>query len=331
MRSKFPGYYKPTSEEFDKLWKEALIVLDANVLLDFYRYSDDTVNALLDTVTLLRERIFIPYRVSLEYHRNLNEVITTQVNSYKKTIDTLEDFKKQLEAKRSHPFLAKNLHDEIQEFCEKFDAELNKKKVDVENLITDNPIKDKLGELLDDRVGDCFDDKEIEKICIEGASRFSEKVPPGYMDSKGKKGNDVYGDLIVWKEIIKRSRVEDRDVIIITGDVKEDWFTKNMGRTIGPRPELIHEFKFETNRLLYIYPTNQFLEFANQYLKTNINKDVLDEVEKILEESIVKNVDDFGDLSCDTQVGNNSGSTVSMKGELDSVGMPTQQVDSVGK
>ena len=40
MREKFPGYYRPTAEEFDELWRSALIVPDANVLLSLYRLSE---------------------------------------------------------------------------------------------------------------------------------------------------------------------------------------------------------------------------------------------------------------------------------------------------
>lgn len=36
MKNKFYGYYKPSKETFDALWGNALIVLDANILLDFF-------------------------------------------------------------------------------------------------------------------------------------------------------------------------------------------------------------------------------------------------------------------------------------------------------
>lgn len=282
MRSKFPGYYRPSEAEFNELWKNAIFVLDTNVLLDLFRYSDETVNALINNISNLGERVWIPYRVSLEFHRNLNEVISTQIFRYKKTIETLEDFKKQFDAKRSHPFLDVNLHDEIRVFCEKFDSELSKKRDAIELLITENHIKEQISNLLDDKVGDGFNKEKLDRICSDGSQRYIEKIPPGYMDIKGKQGIDVYGDLIIWNEIIEKSMSEKCNIILITGDVKEDWFLLHSGKTLGPRPELIHEFKRETNKLFYAYPTNQFLEFSNQYLNSNINKLVIDEVEKVI-------------------------------------------------
>lgn len=34
MRSIFLGYYKPTEEEIERLWRDAHIVFDANALLN---------------------------------------------------------------------------------------------------------------------------------------------------------------------------------------------------------------------------------------------------------------------------------------------------------
>lgn len=314
MRTKFPGYYKPTTEEFENLWKTAIIVLDTNVLLDLYRYSDETVSVLLENINGLKERIFIPYQVSLEYHRNLNEVISTQIENYRKTILTLEEFKKQLDAKRSHPFLAKELHEEINGFCIKFDDALNCKKLEIEKLITDNPIKEKLAEILDSNVGNSFSSSELEKIYQEGALRFQDKIPPGYKDEKNKKGNDKYGDLVIWKEILKLTKEKNANIILVSGDVKEDWFLIHFGKTVGPRPELVHEFKENNESLFYIYPTNQFLEFSNQYLSTSIDKEILDEVGKVMETFNSKPKDD-SEVTDNNEFKNSTGSVLISTGE----------------
>jgi hypothetical protein len=36
MKQTFPGYYRPSAAEFEKLWKEATFTFDANVLLRAY-------------------------------------------------------------------------------------------------------------------------------------------------------------------------------------------------------------------------------------------------------------------------------------------------------
>lgn len=69
MKSKFYGYYKPSKETFDALWENALIVLDANILLDFYRLSKSTCDDLFEVLKALKERIWIPYQAASEYHK----------------------------------------------------------------------------------------------------------------------------------------------------------------------------------------------------------------------------------------------------------------------
>jgi len=39
MRKSHPGYYCPTKDEFDTLWKMCLFVLDTNIILDLFRKS----------------------------------------------------------------------------------------------------------------------------------------------------------------------------------------------------------------------------------------------------------------------------------------------------
>lgn len=277
MRKLFPGHYTPSDEEFGKIWKDGLIIFDTNVLLDLYRYSENTVKALFDVMESLEDRIWIPFQVSKEYHKNLNSVISDQVRKYESSIKTLTDFKKQIDEKRSHPFLSEELTGEIEVFCAKFDKELEDKKVIVKQLIINNPIKEKLADLLDDKIGVAFSNDDLEKIYIEGEKRYKEQVPPGFGDIK-KPIPDRYGDLIFWKEILKKNEEIDKPILLITGDKKDDWYLKELGLTIGPRPELIEELKNRKANSFYIYPTDKFLKYSKEYLQTEIDEATIKEV-----------------------------------------------------
>ena len=50
MRSDFPGYYSLSKEQLDEVWDKAVLILDTNVLLDFYRVSPETQSDLLGVV-----------------------------------------------------------------------------------------------------------------------------------------------------------------------------------------------------------------------------------------------------------------------------------------
>lgn len=60
MRDLFSGPYQPTEDQFTELWQQCLFVLDANVLLNFYRYSPQTSEELLTILRRIKDRLWIP-------------------------------------------------------------------------------------------------------------------------------------------------------------------------------------------------------------------------------------------------------------------------------
>jgi len=94
MKNKFYGYYKPSKETFDSLWDNALIVLDANILLDFYRLSKSTCDDLFEVLKTLEDRIWIPYQAANEYHKNIVNVVKSQIKQNDEALQALYAFKK---------------------------------------------------------------------------------------------------------------------------------------------------------------------------------------------------------------------------------------------
>lgn len=121
-----------------------------------------------------------------------------------------------------------------------------------------DPIRDRLDAILSGRVGASPKKQEDADLLVEdGERRFSEKIPPGFADSdKDKNPNDAtyihnqikyerkFGDYIFWRQIINYTKDNDiKNLILVTGDKKEDWWWREQGKTIGPHPELIREIK----------------------------------------------------------------------------------------
>ncbi len=92
MRKLFPGYYRPTDEEFDELWRQALFAFDANMMLNLYRYSETTRDQFLRILgsAEIRDRIWLPHQAALEYQRNRFTVIDTQRAAYRQIRDGLD-------------------------------------------------------------------------------------------------------------------------------------------------------------------------------------------------------------------------------------------------
>ncbi len=67
LREAFPGHFRPTTEEFDRLWEEGMFVVDTNVLLNLYRYSRFTRDELLQVLRALEDKLFLPHQVGREF------------------------------------------------------------------------------------------------------------------------------------------------------------------------------------------------------------------------------------------------------------------------
>jgi hypothetical protein len=99
------------------------------------------------------------------------------------------------------------------------------------------------------------------------------------MDAKEKSQPECYGDYIAWLQLIDIASDEQRDIILVTDDAKEDWWRIESGRTIAPRPELLMEFMKLSGRKVWFYPSDRFLVFAKKYLESAIDEKVIKEVE----------------------------------------------------
>ena len=94
MKSKFSGYFKPKTEEIQSLWKDSTFVLDTNVLLNLYRYSDETREEFFRILEKIQERIWIPNQVGTEFFTNRLSVIDSQEKTYDDAIKSLEKNRK---------------------------------------------------------------------------------------------------------------------------------------------------------------------------------------------------------------------------------------------
>ncbi len=285
MKTKFPGYFKLSEDEIRNLWDNALFTLDANILLNLYRYSDETKTEFIKVLRKLNERIWIPNQSAQEFFENRLNVISQQEKSYEETISALNNLEGEFKSSRQHPFLSKRLLKRFSTLTKEMCDELNENKDFHSRRIQGDDILEEIESLLANKVGDEFSEKELEEIVKLGESRFAKKIPPGYKDSGNKDNtpNDIrkYGDLLVWKQIMNKSKELKKAVILVTDDRKEDWWVRFKGKTLQPRPELTKEFRTETEQAFHMYQSDRFLEFARDYLNEQVNQKTINEIREL--------------------------------------------------
>jgi hypothetical protein len=267
MREKFPGWCPKKPEQIAKLWDTAIFVPDANVLLHCLRHTTVVRDELLRLFEALGDALWIPYQVGLEFQRNRLDVQFGALDAYdalikdqESNVDKARDRLRQL---RAHPTI------DVQKELAALDMFLSDFKGRMEAARRAHPsteidgVLEKLFKLLENRIGDKWPADKLVALKRDGEERYSKKIPPGYKDHKKDAGEyDKFGDLIIWKEMIVKAKADKRPAIFISDDAKEDWWWLHRGRKMGPRPELIEEFRVEAGQDFHIYEFSQFLRFA---------------------------------------------------------------------
>ena len=294
MKNLFFEYYNPTDEQIKEIWTNGIIIFDTNVLINLYRYTEKTRNDFFEVLEQYKDRLWIPYQVALEYQRNRISVISKLDVAYDQiasrinreldkfiTALKLDDFKR-------HPYIDINsIVNHLQTCANILIENLREKNTDTPDYLQKDEILEIITNIFDNKVGADFTEDELKNIYIEGKTRYQTKTPPGYCDEKEKKefgDRRLYGDLIVWKQIIHEAKKIGKDILLVTDDLKEDWWKKEGGKTIGPRNELIKEFHNETQKNIIIYNADRFLKYAQENMSVEIEKETIEEVKNTRKE-----------------------------------------------
>ena len=282
MRSIFPGQFRPSQDDFKALWEGCIFVVDANVLLNLYRYSPETKRELERALISVKTQLFVPHQAAKEFLKNRLVVTAGQAEEYNKAIKTINDLTAILSNKKKHPFLFDTDLTSFTEQVERLVAKLGEQRTSLlERLTNNDEILEFVQNLSENRTGSAFTESILVNIASEGEKRYQNEIPPGYRDGKKDASGDTYrkfGDLILWKQLIEKAKSESKSVIFITDDKKDDWWLEQSGRTIGPRTELREEFITEVGKDFWMYTVDKFIEETARKSDAIVSKEVIAEV-----------------------------------------------------
>lgn len=114
---------------------------------------------------------------------------------------------------------------------------------------------------------------------------------PGAKDSQKNNGNQ-YNDLYTWELLKKKAKQEEKGIIFVTCDCKEDWYENG-----SPRPEYRKEFVAETGQEIIILTLSEFWENCKDYLEVSVEDFI--ELSSIREQIAEKYDDCYEEDICD--------------------------------
>ena len=286
MRDEFVGWYPRTAEELRVLWDRAIFVPDANILLHCLRHTAHVREELLRVLEVLKDSLWIPYQVGIEFQRNRLDVEFGALDAYDRLVGEYESAlgqaREKLRQLRAHPVISVEKEmAALDTFIEDFSGRMAAAKGQHPSEALTDAVN-RLTAIFAGRVGAKLSREQLDALKKEGDDRYARKVPPGYKDAKKDAGEyDKYGDLIIWKDLLAKAKQEKRPVIFISDDVKEDWWRIHKGRKVGPRPELVEEFQREAGQDFHIYEFGNFLRIAAQS-RPGIPQQSIEDIERSL-------------------------------------------------
>lgn len=285
MRSHFPGYYRPSEEEFHQMWQECIFAFDANMLLNIYRYPSETLDSFFNILERFKDRIWMPHQVATEFYKNREAVIAYQLNIYNEVEKTFNKAYAKLENelrgfKRHFSIKPEQLLESIQFGIKDAKESLKNDREHYPDLSSSDPLRDRLVALFANKVGSPFDNERLAEIYVEAEQRFNLKQPPGYNDAN-KAYPEKYSDVVIWFQLIEYAKTAQQPLIFVTDDRKDDWWERKDGATVSPSPQLTNEMQAKAGIKFYMYHSEQFIKYAQEFLNLEDQQGVVQAVAEI--------------------------------------------------
>lgn len=288
----FEGYRSPTPEDYGHVLTRGLVVPDANVLLNLYRYNSETRSDLFSVLEKLGDRLWVPQQVLVEFWRNRESALRDPQDSAESTAEALNDQREQairvLRTWANRIALAPERFAELQGTLEQAFGALDEAIRGLTDAEEADELRDTnrdtvlatLERVLEGRVGELWDTETRAAKLAEGLKRADAGIPPGYRDKD--KGNDLAaGDYLLWEQVLREAERRKTDVLFVTGDVKDDWWRRERGQVRGPRLELVEEMRERASVRLFMLRPESLLLHAGPVLEVEVRKESVQDVERV--------------------------------------------------
>jgi hypothetical protein len=270
----FEGYRIMADGDKDHALTSALVAVDANVLLNLYRYNSRTTEDLLTIFERFGDRLVVPYQAMREFHRNrlsaignpeqaTNEARSNVAKSKASASRALDTWAKHVALEDAE---LQRLHGEIDSVFQSISDAVDSAAPDRVHASTpavNDRVLKRLADMLEGKVLPRPPDEEWAELIAKGQRRVVAEQPPGYLDAaKGDKYPEgAAGDFLVYMQACEEAQRRHLDLVIVTGDDKEDWWWRKEQDMIGPRQEMTKEFFDLTGgRHLFLLRPSDLLE-----------------------------------------------------------------------
>ncbi|MEE4544679.1 PIN-like domain-containing protein [Streptomyces sp. V4-01] len=320
LLQRFSAWLQPgpsaADAERSAFFSDGVIVLDTNVLLSLYEYTETSREEVLSALEQTVGRLWMPYQVGLEFVRGRRSTLesrkralasaATEVNkklmAARKAIVEAKDvvcaqLDKYARAQQEIAGLDTLVADgdvdaHLDVYRHEFKRHLDMLKADhglaLNSADAEDPILPRIAKLYGDGVGEQPDDDLLRRRLEEAtAFRFPNKIPPGFSDADKDTPLKSAGDFLLWEEMIEhvcQLPANGRRVLFVSNDTKEDWYEQRSGSSSSrPWPSLVDELRRRAQADLRIETPPHFFGGIREFLDAELAADTYAEIERVSE------------------------------------------------
>ncbi|WP_394619082.1 PIN-like domain-containing protein [Lentzea sp. JNUCC 0626] len=289
----FEDYRTPTDEDYRRVLTSGLVVFDANVLLNLYRFNSTTRRDLIAVMQGLGESLWIPHQVMREFWRNREPTLDRISDGPKESLDLLDKASRSAEnavsswskkialndARKAH--LLDTLEAAFQSVRQTISEQAAADAAEHARDTNTDAILDTLASTLANRVGAALSSKDHAAAVTEAQRRIVAQEPPGFLDADKTDDELRAGDYLVWEQLLREAERRGCDALMVTSDVKEDWWCRNKNELRGPRPELAVEFRRRVGYRLLMLTPSELVRRAEALTNVRVNPHSAEDIERV--------------------------------------------------
>ncbi|WP_445442329.1 PIN-like domain-containing protein [Clavibacter sp. km1a] len=288
----FDHYYRPVKDRIEAAFEDGLIVVDTNVLLHVLRYSPLAREELLAVLGEIKNQLFIPYQIALEFNRNRVDVVDQRRTELEQTEAEIDKLRSATRALINAFANRRTLHPSDIEGLEAarsnlFDV-LDSAQTEADNSYDLNPdkmvgYKDELTARLELIIGDQVGARPSDQLLLADAAeaerRHEAQLAPGFKDKSD-------GDYLWWAEVLRAPELQNRAVVVVSDDAaKGDWLFKQRKLNAGPHSILVEDVRGAGGTDLILLTTRDLLLLVQSRDPEKVSTTTLDESEDALNPS----------------------------------------------
>ncbi|SMD24745.1 PIN-like domain-containing protein [Lentzea albidocapillata] len=289
----FEDYRTPSDDDYRRIFKAGLVVFDANVLLNLYRFNSTTRRDLIAVMQGLGGNLWIPHQVMREFWRNRESTLDRLNDGPRESLELLEKANKTAEnavsawskkialddARKSD--LMDKLETAFRTVREAMIAQAADDAAEHARDTNADTILSTLASTLANRVGSALPSEDHAAALIEAERRIAAQEPPGFLDADKTNEDLRAGDYLVWEQLLREAEQRKCDVLLVTSDVKDDWWSRVKSDLRGPRPELAAEFRERAGSRFFMLTPSEFVTKAAALTSVSVNPRSAADIERV--------------------------------------------------